>query len=89
MTTSATQPDIYAALAIPRHDWPQLTRWADAPRDPHVRDALGTYIDVMVADRCRRIGDDLLSRLILHGLGGTELDADDLRDVVAALLAPW
>ncbi len=61
MTTSATQPDIYAALGIPRHDWPQMTRWADAPRNPHVRDALDTYIDVMIADRCRRIGDDLLS----------------------------
>ena len=54
-----------------------------------MRDVLDAYIDVLIADRCRGIGDDLLSKLLRHGLGGIELDADELRDIVAALLAPW
>lgn len=89
MTVSLTHTDVYTALGIPQSDWPQMSRWAGAQLDARSRDALDTYIDVLIADRCRRVGDDLLSRLILYGLGGVELDADELRGIVAALLAPW
>lgn len=89
MTVSATHADVYTALGIPCRDRPQLARWANGRLDMHARDALHAYIDVLIADRCRRIGDDLLSRLIVHGLGGTELDTDELRGIVAALLTSW
>jgi cytochrome P450 len=89
MTVSTTHTDMCTALGIPHRDWPQVSRWANAQLDAHSRDALDAYIDVLIADRCRRVGDDLLSRLIRYGLGGVELDADDLRGIVAALLSSW
>ncbi len=73
-----------AALGVPRDDWKLMRRWADrigAPADP-----LYAYLDVMVADRCRSLGDDLLSDLILTEAGGDELTAEELRALVVTLL---
>jgi cytochrome P450 len=61
-----------------------MRRWADrigAPADP-----LYSYLDVMIADRCRSLGDDLLSDLILTEAGGDELTAEELRALVVTLL---
>jgi cytochrome P450 len=47
---------------------------------------LYAYIDVMVADRCRNLRDDLLSDLILAEADGDELTADELRMLISTLL---
>ena len=45
------------------------------------------YVDVMIADRCRRSTDDLLAKLIELEVDGEELTVDDIRRFVAALVA--
>ena len=50
-------------------------------------DELFAYVDVMIADRCRKPGDDLLSALIQAEIDGEELTVDDLRAIVASLLS--
>ena len=59
-------------MGVPRQDWRVFARRADQPLTPKTRDEAFAYLDVMVADRCRRPGDDLLSALIqLEVDGGT------------------
>jgi cytochrome P450 len=48
---------------------------------------LHAYVDVMIAERCRKPGDDLLSHLIETGLDGEDLTVDDFRAIVASLAA--
>jgi cytochrome P450 len=50
-------------------------------------DQLYAYVDVIVADRCRLPGDDLLSELIEVGIDGEELTVGELRAIVATLIA--
>jgi cytochrome P450 len=61
-------------------------RWAGESLNSKARDQLYAYVDVMIADRCRTPGDDLLSELIEAGIDGEELTVDELRAIVAALV---
>jgi hypothetical protein len=45
------------------------------------------YVDVMIADRCRKPGTDLLSQLIATGFDGEDLTVDELHAVVRALVS--
>jgi cytochrome P450 len=85
-TTTAPMSAICEALGVPPQDWHVFARWADRPLTPKARDELFTYVDVMIADRCRRPGDDLLSALIELEVDGEELTTDDLRTFIAALV---
>jgi cytochrome P450 len=90
-------PVICAALGVPRADWQLFSRWADelmnlasnrGDTSSMVKslDELHSYIDVMVADRCRKLTDDVLSELILAEADGDELEADEFRMLVGTLL---
>ena len=74
-------------LGVPRDDRMLFWRWASDLSNPRTLDELYAYVDVMIADRCRRPTDDLLSRLIQLGVDGEELTVDDIRTLVAALVA--
>jgi cytochrome P450 len=76
-----------AALGVPREDWRLFSRWADDAASPKAFDELCAYVDVMIADRCRRPTNDLLSHLIQVEADGGELTVDDVHMLVAALVA--
>lgn len=78
---------LYAALGVPQRDWWPLARGADRAATGEVRAALQAYADMLVADRCRLPGDDVVSDLIAYDADGDALTADEIRDIVAALLA--
>jgi cytochrome P450 len=77
---------VCARLGVPRKDWHLFRRWASESSSSKALDELYAYVDVMIADRCRKPGDDLLSELIQSGIRGEELTVDDLRAIVAALV---
>lgn len=79
--------DLCAALGIAPADWMQLLHWADRRGDSRELEAFGTYIDVLVADRCRRPGDDLISDLVAFEVDGGGLTADDIRTIVVELVS--
>ena len=79
--------DACALLGVPRKDWHLFRRWAGESLSSKALDELHAYVDVMIAERCRKPGDDLLSQLIETGIGGEELTVDELRAIVAALVA--
>ena len=88
-TTDIRQNSITAvceALGVPSEDWPLFSRWAAGPLTPKKLDELNHYVDVMIADRCRRSTDDLLAKLIELEVDGEELTVDDIRRFVAALV---
>jgi cytochrome P450 len=91
MTTTNTRQNSIAAvceaLGVPRKDWHLFSRWAAGPLTPKPRDELDQYVDVMIADRCRLPGDDLLSQLIALEVEGEELTVDDIHRFVAALVS--
>ncbi|MGE2728027.1 hypothetical protein ACQI4F_00985 [Mycolicibacterium vaccae] len=70
--------DVLAALGVPGRDWLVVARLVDADD----REALGGYLDVLVADRCRLPGDDLVSDLIAHEHDGQGLTADEIRAIL-------
>jgi cytochrome P450 len=78
--------DVGARLGIPQKDWHLFKRWATESLNSKALDELHAYVDVMIADRCHRPGDDLLSTLIETGIDGAELTVDELRAVVVALV---
>jgi cytochrome P450 len=78
---------VCALLGVPRKDWHLFRRWAGESLNSKALDELYAYVDVMIADRCRKPGADLLSELIQTGIEGEELTVDDLRAVVAALVS--
>jgi cytochrome P450 len=80
--------DLCAALGVPVGDWWQISRWADRCGDGRELDAFGSYIDVAVAERCWRPGDDLISDLVAHEAeaDGRGLTADEIRAVVVGLV---
>lgn len=51
-------------------------------------DELHAYLDVMIADRCRHAGHDLLSTLIQLQVDGQDLTVNDLQVIVTSLVAP-
>ncbi|WP_133057256.1 hypothetical protein [Mycolicibacterium parafortuitum] len=73
---------MWAAVGAPVRDWWRLSRWIERLDDPAVLEALGAYFDVLVAQRCVRPGDDLVSDLIDHNLDGGGLTADEIRVVL-------
>jgi cytochrome P450 len=91
MTTTNTRQHAIAAaceaLGVPRQDWQLFSRWGAGPMTPKASDELHHYVDVMIADRCRRPGDDLISKLIELEVDGEELTVDDIQNFVAALVA--
>ena len=73
--------DVCAMLGFRRDDWARLARWAHE-RD---HDSLDAYVDMMIADRCYRLGDDLLSELIRTGVDGADLTAEEIQLAVRAM----
>jgi cytochrome P450 len=88
-TRATTTPisGICRALGVPNQDWHLLQRWADGCLTPKALDEMHAYVDVMIADRCRKPANDLLSHLIQVEVDGNELTVDDIRMLVAALVA--
>jgi cytochrome P450 len=89
-TTDARQNSIATvceALGVPRRDWPLFSGWSAGPLTPNALDALCQYVDVMIADRCRQPGGDLLSQLIEMEIDGEGLTTDDIRSYVLGLVA--
>src|SRR4051812_47650193 len=78
---------ICAQLGVPPTDWPPFSRWAAKSLNSKALDQLHAYVDVMIADRCRKPGPDLLSQLIRTGIDAEELTVDELRAVVAAMVS--
>jgi cytochrome P450 len=74
------------ALGVPQKDWPLFSRRSAGPLTPRAVDALNQYVDVMIADRCRKPTDDLLSNLIQLEVDGEALTVDDIHNFVAALV---
>jgi cytochrome P450 len=74
---------VCAALGVKRADWDRLARWADDVTD---LEALYHYVDVMIAQRCAHLSDDLLSDLIIADIDHDGLTTDELRRLVATLL---
>jgi hypothetical protein len=78
---------VCARLGIPASDWDLVAQWAAELGEHRTHDALDSYVDVMIADRCGRAADDLLSELIRTGVAGLDLTAAEIRLAVAAMLA--
>jgi cytochrome P450 len=78
---------ICEALGAPRQDWRLFSRWASGPRTPKATDELRAYLDVMIADKCRQTGHDLLSTLIQLQVDGQDLTVNDLQVIVTSLVA--
>jgi hypothetical protein len=78
---------VCARLGVPSADWNQMAQWAAELGEHRTHDALHAYVDVMIADRCAHLTDDLLSELIRTGVAGLDLTADELRLAVTAMLA--
>jgi cytochrome P450 len=85
-TRQASTAAVCEALGVPPEDWPLFYRWAAEPLTPKAADALHQYVDVMIADRCRRLTDDLLANLIELEVDGVELTVDDIRNFVTELV---
>jgi cytochrome P450 len=94
-------PIICALIGAPRGVWAQFEEWAEAifkmvnfsvdlvaemPAILRGWAEIDAYVDEMVAERRRRLTDDLLSDLIRAEDGGDRLSADELRMTVASLL---
>lgn len=77
--------DLCAAIGAPVRDWFQISRWVDRP-DTLALAEFGAYVDVLVADRCFRPGDDLISDLIAYEVDDQGLTANEIREIVAALV---
>jgi cytochrome P450 len=74
-------------LGVPRDDRLLFWRWAGDLSTPKALDELHAYVDVMIADRCCKPTDDLLSHLIQLEVDGEDLTVDDIHRLVAALVA--
>jgi len=75
------------ALQIPSRDWLWIAQWCDGPEFVSI-DALDAYLDVLVAERCWRPGEDLISDLIVLEADGDGLTADEIRAIIVGLLLP-
>ncbi|WP_326546969.1 hypothetical protein QGN32_01740 [Mycolicibacterium sp. ND9-15] len=74
------------AFGFPEQDWPMFARWAAGPMTPRDEETLYQYVDVMIAERCCKPTEDLLSHLIDLEVGGAELTVDDIHRFVATLV---
>ncbi|MEZ0339837.1 hypothetical protein ACAG25_07610 [Mycobacterium sp. pV006] len=80
-------PGLCRALGVPERDWWTIARLTDRLAEPATLDALGAYVDVLIAERCRQPGDDLISDLIAYHVDGQDLTADEIRELVVDLIA--
>jgi hypothetical protein len=78
---------VCARLGIPTSDWNLVAQWAAELGERRTHDALDAYVDMLIAHRCGRLGDDVLSELIRTGVAGLDLTADEIKLAVAAMLA--
>ena len=85
-TRQATTASVCEALGVPQKDWPVFYRWAATPLTPKATDSLHQYVDVMIAERCRRPADDLMTKLVTLEVDGAEPTVEDIRNFVAALV---
>ncbi|GAA2776552.1 cytochrome P450 [Mycolicibacterium pallens] len=67
--------DICTTLGVPDDDRVLFWRWADELPSAKAVDELNSYVDVLIAERCRRPADDELSELIALGLTATRFAA--------------
>lgn len=74
--------EVLGALGVPVRDWLAVARWVDDSD----REATGAYLDVIVADRCRLPGDDLVSDLVAHERDGRGLTAEEIRAILVDCL---
>ena len=74
--------DVCATLGVPDDDRVLFWRWADELPDARAVDELNSYVDVLVAVRCIRPADDIVSTFIAHGLTD-----DEIRGRIADLVA--
>jgi hypothetical protein len=74
--------EVCLSLGVPQDDWVLFWRWADELPDGKAVDELNSYVDVLVAARCVRPADDVMSRLI-----ALDLTVDEIRRRVADLVA--
>ncbi|MDT7766409.1 MAG: hypothetical protein QOC63_5829 [Mycobacterium sp.] len=85
---SARQVSIVCELlGVPSDHRLLFWRWAGDPSSPNALDELHAYVDVMIADRCRKPSGDLLSQLIQLEVDGEDLTVDDIHRLVTALVA--
>lgn len=74
--------EVLGALGVPAGDWLAVARWVDDGD----REAAGAYLEVIVADRCRLPGDDLVSDLVAHERDGRGLTAEEIRAILVDCL---
>jgi cytochrome P450 len=94
MTTTDTQSavrhypiaGVCTLFGVPRRDWHLFALWAENSLNSKALDELYAYVDVMIADRCCKPGQDLLSHLIQFEVDGKGLTVDELRAIVATLV---
>lgn len=65
--------DICTVLGVPDDDRVMFWRWADELPHCRAHDELTSYVDVLIAQRCRRPAADELSQLIALGLTDEEI----------------
>ncbi|MCV7348202.1 hypothetical protein [Mycolicibacterium rhodesiae] len=65
--------EICTALGVPDDDRVLFWRWADELPGGRAVDEFNCYIDVLIAERCRRPTDDELGRLVVSGLTDDEI----------------
>ena|SRR5690349_6192501 len=85
-TRSSSIDDVCAQLGVPAKDW-HLFRRRTHFSDSKALDELHAYVDVVIAIRCAKPGEDLLSQLIQTGVDGEDLTVDELHAAVAALVS--
>ncbi|MEZ0357225.1 hypothetical protein CRM90_09495 [Mycobacterium sp. ENV421] len=74
--------DICTALGVPDDDRVLFWRWADELPSGRAVDELNCYVDVLIAERCRRPADDELGRLVM-----ADLTDDEIRRRIADVVA--
>ncbi|AKK27383.1 hypothetical protein [Mycobacterium sp. EPa45] len=73
--------ELCTRLGVPDDDRVLFWRWADELPSRAAVDELNSYVDILIAEQCRRPADDALGRLIELGLTD-----DEIRRSVAALV---
>ncbi|KWX57484.1 hypothetical protein [Mycobacterium sp. NAZ190054] len=75
---------VCVALGAPERDWWRIAQWATRLDDSRVCDEFGAYLDVLVAYRCARPGEDVISDLIAYDVDGDGdgLTADEIRGIL-------
>lgn len=65
--------EVCTSLDVPQDDWVLFWRWADELPAAAAVDELNSYLDVLIAERCRKPGADGLSQLIALGVTDDEI----------------